>query len=297
MSAERHKTGAAGALSIDIQALRARYRDERDLRLRSEGKAQYVEATGGFARYLDDPWADSGFVREPVNEETEVVIVGGGFGGLLCGARLRAAGITDFRIVEKAADFGGTWYWNRYPGAACDTESYIYLPLLEETGYMPVRNYARAPEIYEHSRRIGRHFGLYERALFQTVISRMAWQEQEGRWLVETDRGDRIRARFVILAGGPLSRPKLPGIPGIDSFKGHSFTPAAGTMPTPAAVRKEVSTVLPTSASASSAPVPPPCNVCRISAVRRKSSTCSSARRRRSVCATTGRPINPGLKA
>lgn len=223
MSAERHKTGAAGAPSIDIRALRARYRDERDLRLRTEGKAQYVEMAAGFARYLDDPWADSGFVREPVNEETEVVIVGGGFGGLLCGARLRAAGITDFRIVEKAADFGGTWYWNRYPGAACDTESYIYLPLLEETGYMPVRKYARAPEIYEHSRRIGRHFGLYERALFQTVISRMAWQEQEGRWLVETDRGDRIRARFVILAGGPLSRPKLPGIPGIDSFKGHSF--------------------------------------------------------------------------
>ncbi|MGY4289919.1 cation diffusion facilitator CzcD-associated flavoprotein CzcO [Bradyrhizobium sp. LM2.7] len=88
---------------------------------------------------------------------------------------------------------------------------------------MPVRKYARAPEIYEHSRRIGRHFGLYDRALFQTVISRMEWQESEGRWLVETDRGDRIRARFVVLAGGPLSRPKLPGIPGIESFKGHSF--------------------------------------------------------------------------
>lgn len=223
MSAEKHKTGAAGASTIDIAALRARYRDERDLRLRAEGKAQYVEVTGDFSRYLDDPWADPGFAREAVSEQTEVLIVGGGFGGLLCGARLREAGVCEFRIVEKAADFGGTWYWNRYPGAACDTESYIYLPLLEQTGYMPVRKYARAPEIYEHSRRIGRHFGLYERALFQTVISRMTWQEQEGRWLVETDRGDRIRARFVILAGGPLSRPKLPGIPGIESFKGHSF--------------------------------------------------------------------------
>jgi cyclohexanone monooxygenase len=205
MSAERHKTGAAGAPTIDIQALRARYRDERDLRLRSEGKAQYVELAGGFARYLDDPWADPGFARAAVSEETEALIVGGGFGGLLCGARLREAGISDFRIVEKAADFGGTWYWNRYPGAACDTESYIYLPLLEATGYMPVRKYARAPEIYEHSRRIGRHFGLYERALFQTVISRMSWQEGEGRWLVETDRGDRIRA--LRHSGGRAAQP------------------------------------------------------------------------------------------
>ncbi|TPQ29971.1 monooxygenase, partial [Bradyrhizobium guangdongense] len=223
MSAEKHKTGTEGIASVDISALRARYRDERDRRLRSEGKAQYVEAAGDFGRYLDDPWADPGFTRSPVTEETEVVIVGGGFGGLLCGARLRAAGIDDFRMVEKAADFGGTWYWNRYPGAACDTESYIYLPLLEETGYMPVRKYARAPEIYEHSRRIGRHFDLYDRALFQTVISRMTWQDKESRWLVETDRGDKIRARFVILAGGPLSRPKLPGIPGIETFKGHTF--------------------------------------------------------------------------
>ncbi len=223
MSAEKHKIGADGASSLDLSALRARYRDERDKRLRAEGKAQYVEMAGGFGHYLDDPWADRSFARARITEETEVVVAGGGFGGLLCGARLREAGIENFRIVEKAADFGGTWYWNRYPGAACDTESYIYLPLLEETGYMPVRKYARAPEIYEHSRRIGRHFGLYERALFQTVISRMEWLEDEARWLVETDRGDAIRARFVILAGGPLSRPKLPGIPGIESFRGHSF--------------------------------------------------------------------------
>src|SRR5262249_51362903 len=223
MSLDSHKTGTAGASNIDIATLRARYRDERDRRLRAEGKAQYVEVTGEFGHYLDDPWADPGFTRQAISEETEVIVVGGGFGGLLCDARLREAGIDDFRIVEKAADFGGTWYWNRYPGAACDTESYIYMPLLEETGYMPVRKYARAPEIYEHSRHIGRHFGLYERALFQTVVSRMEWQGGEARWLVATRGGDRIRARFVILAGGPLNRPKLPGIPGIEGFKGHSF--------------------------------------------------------------------------
>src|SRR4051794_30411001 len=135
---------------------------------------------GRFESYLDDPWVTGAPDRKAVDETTEVLVVGGGFGGMLCAAQLRAVGVEDLRIVEKAGDFGGTWYWNRYPGAACDTESYIYLPLLEETGYMPVRKYARAPEIYEHSRRIGRHFGLYERALFQTVITHMEWREEGG---------------------------------------------------------------------------------------------------------------------
>ena len=142
---------------------------------------------------------------------------------MLCAAQLRSVGVEDIRIIEKAGDFGGTWYWNRYPGAACDTESYVYLPLLEETGYIPQRKYARAPEIFEHCQRIGRHFGLYERALFQTVVVDMRWQDDAAHWLVNTDRGDTIRARFVVLAGGPLNRPKLPGIPGIETFRGHSF--------------------------------------------------------------------------
>src|SRR5947208_11303854 len=178
MSAQRHKTGAAGDSTIDIAALRARYRDERDRRLRTEGKAQYVEVAGEFGRYLDDPWADPEFARAAVSEQTEVLIVGGGFGGLLCGARLREAGIEDFRIVEKAADFGGTWYWNRYPGAACDTESYIYLPLLEETGYIPKERYSYAPEILEHSRRIGEKFDLYRDACFQTEIRAITWSDE-----------------------------------------------------------------------------------------------------------------------
>ena len=208
---------------FDPAALRARYEAERLRRLRDDGNAQYVEIAGQFAHYLTDPYVAPGFQREAVVREVEVVVVGGGFGGLLAAARLRAAGYDDVCIIEKGGDFGGTWYWNRYPGAACDTESYIYLPLLEETGYMPVSKYARAPEILEHSRRIGRHFDLYRSALFQTVITDMAWQDEAARWRVTTDRGDVLRARFVVLAGGPLTLPKLPGIPGVDSFKGHSF--------------------------------------------------------------------------
>jgi cyclohexanone monooxygenase len=208
---------------LDIDALKVRYDAEREQRLRNDGSAQYVAMEGRFESYLDDPWATADPDRRVVDETTEVLIVGGGFGGMLCAAQLRSAGIEDLRIVERAGDFGGTWYWNRYPGAACDTESYVYLPLLEETGYIPQRKYARAPEIFEHCQRIGRHFGLYERTLFQTVVVDMRWQDAAAHWLVETDRGDTIRARFVVLAGGPLNRPKLPGIPGIETFAGHSF--------------------------------------------------------------------------
>jgi cyclohexanone monooxygenase len=210
-------------LGFDPAELRRRYDLERDRRIRDDGNEQYVEISGRYTHFLDDPYADPDFRRDPVVRNVDVLVVGGGFGGLLTAARLRAAGYEDIVILEKAADFGGTWYWNRYPGAACDTESYIYLPLLEETGYMPVSKYARAPEILEHSRRIGRHFDLYRSALFQTTITAMRWDDALARWHVGTDRHDELRARFVVLAGGPLNRPKLPGLPGIESFRGHTF--------------------------------------------------------------------------
>jgi cyclohexanone monooxygenase len=210
-------------LGFDPEALRAKYRHERDKRLRADGNAQYVEIAGDFARYLDDPYVTPGFTRPALTDEVEVVVVGGGFGGLLAGARLKEAGLTDIRIIEKGGDFGGTWYWNRYPGAACDIESYIYLPLLEEIGYVPKEKYTRAPEILAHSRAIGEHFGLYDGALFQTEVKAMRWDDEAARWIVETNRGDALRARFVVMANGPLHRPKLPGIPGIESYKGHSF--------------------------------------------------------------------------
>ena len=215
-------TGNEG-MDFDPDALREKYRAERDRRLRADGNHQYVEVKGDFSRYLDDPYVEPGFTREPLNDAVEVVIIGGGFGGLLAGARLREAGVRDIRIIEKGGDFGGTWYWNRYPGAQCDIEAYIYLPLLEETGYIPKEKYSFAPEILAHARRIGEKFDLYRNACFQTQIKDVTWREEECRWIVTTDRGDRMSARFVVMSNGPLNRPKLPGIPGIDDYKGHTF--------------------------------------------------------------------------
>lgn len=208
--------------TFDPDALREKYRQERDKRLRADGNAQYTAIGGDLAHYLDDPYVQPA-ERAPRFDEVEVAIIGGGFGGLLVGARLREAGVEDLRIIEKGGDVGGTWYWNRYPGAMCDTESYIYLPLLEEVGYIPSEKYAKAPEILAHSRRIAEHFDLYRDALFQTQITELRWDDDDAMWTIATDRGDRFRARFVCMANGPLNRPKLPGVPGIESFMGHSF--------------------------------------------------------------------------
>ena len=215
--------GSADDLGFDPEALKAKYRAERDKRLRAEGSAQYQDISGRFAHYLDDPYVTPGFSRAPLTAEVEVVVVGGGFGGLLTGARLREAGIEDIRLIEKGGDFGGTWYWNRYPGAACDVESYIYLPLLEEIGFMPKEKYTPAPEILAHCRAIGEHFDLYRGALFQTEVTKATWDEAQARWIIETNRGDAMKARYLVMANGPLHRPKLPGIPGVETYKGHSF--------------------------------------------------------------------------
>ncbi|MGV9675963.1 flavin-containing monooxygenase [Nocardia sp. NPDC003482] len=208
---------------IDLPALRARYLAERDKRLRPEGQDQYLVAEDEFGEFYEsDPYTPV-VPRAPRTDEIEVAILGGGWAGLLAGARLDEAGVTDFRIIELGGDFGGAWYWNRYPGIQCDTDSYAYLPLLEETGYMPTEKYAHGDECFEHAQRIGKHYNLYERALFSTLVTALAWDEDLGRWRVGTNRGDDLRARFVIMAQGPFNRPKLPGIPGIRDFTGHTF--------------------------------------------------------------------------
>ena len=212
-----------GDLDFDPAALNAKYLEERDKRLRDDGNEQYVEVTAEFSHYVDDPYVEPGFSRAPLHDEVEVAIIGGGFGGLLMAARLREAGFDDIRMIEKAGDFGGTWYWNRYPGAMCDVESYCYLPLLEELDYMPKHKYSFAPEILQHSKRIARHYNLYENACLQTAITQLSWDAKDNRWIIETDRNDRMRARYVAMANGPLSRPKLPGIQGINDYKGHTF--------------------------------------------------------------------------
>jgi len=213
----------AEELGFDPGALRERYAAERAKRLRADANNQYQEMKGQYARHDLDPYVEPGFSRPALREELEVLIVGGGFGGLLAAAWLQKVGITNIRIVEKAGDFGGTWYWNRYPGAQCDIESYVYLPLLEETGYIPKEKYSFRPEIFEHAQRIGKHFNLYEKACFQTQIKEARWNEDTQRWTVTTDRNDVFQTWFVIMSSGPLNRPKLPGIPGIDKFKGHTF--------------------------------------------------------------------------
>jgi len=211
-------------MSIDFNPneLRDRYREERDKRLRADANEQYQEIAGDFAHYLDDPYVGP-LQRDAVVEEVEVGIVGGGFGGMLVAARLREQGVNDFRLIEKGGDFGGTWYWNRYPGAACDVESYIYLPLLEETGFMPASKYTPAPEILAHCHRIANHFDMYSRALLQTEVTEVRWNEERRRWIIRTNRNDEVAARFIAMANGPLHRPKLPGIPGVETFAGHSF--------------------------------------------------------------------------
>ena len=211
-----------GELDFDPDELKAKYLAERDKRLRSDGNEQYIEVQGDFSDYVDDPY-EKKVAREPLNDTVEIVIIGGGFGGLLLGGRLREQGFTDIRVIEKGGDFGGTWYWNRYPGAMCDVESYCYLPMLEELDYIPKNKYSFAPEIMAHTQNIAKHYDLYNNACMSTEVTDMTWDEKEEYWIVSTNRGDRMRARYVAMANGPLNRPKLPGIPGIDSFKGHTF--------------------------------------------------------------------------
>ena len=209
-------------LDFDPVELRQKYKHEREKRLREDGNEQYIEVKGDFAKCLDDPYFEP-LTRDAVDDEVDVLIIGGGFGGLLTGARLRSAGVKDICIVERGGDFGGTWYWNRYPGAQCDVESYVYLPLLEELGYVPKEKYSHAPEILAHCSNIGKHYELYDKALFQTQVTAMQWDEDTARWTVSTNRGDKVQPRFVATATGFLDRPKLPGIPGIDTFKSHTF--------------------------------------------------------------------------
>jgi cyclohexanone monooxygenase len=208
---------------VDHDALRDKYLAERDKRLRSEGQKQYLVAEGEFEEFFEvDPHMPV-VPRMPIQQEMEVAILGGGFAGLIAATRLKEAGVTDYHIIEHAGDFGGAWYWNRYPGIQVDTESYSYLPLLEETGYMPTQKYTYGDECREHCQRIGTHFGHYERAIFHTRTTSLQWDQEIERWRIGTNRDDEFLARFVVMCQGPFNRPKLPGIPGINEYKGHTI--------------------------------------------------------------------------
>lgn len=208
--------------TYDPAWVRAKYAHERAKRLRPDAVGQFIEVTAEFSHYADDPYTER-VERDPVSDEVEILIIGAGLGSLLAAVRLREAGFEDIRIIDKAGDVGGTWYWNRYPGAQCDIESYIYMPLLEELEYIPTRRYAFGPEIRKHCVAIAERFDLYRNSLLQTEVTGMAWDDQARRWTVSTDRGDSITAQIVLVSPGPLSRPKLPGIAGINEFEGHTF--------------------------------------------------------------------------
>ena len=201
-----------GEVDFDPDRLKSRYLAERDKRLRTDGNEQYIEVKGDFSNYVDDPYVERE-EREPLTDHTEVVIIGGGFGGLLMGGRLREAGFDDVRVIEKGGDFGGTWYWNRYPGAMCDVESYVYLPMLEELDYIPKHKYSFAPEIAEHTRNIARHYGLYDKACLQTTVTAMTWDEGAARWTIENRPGRRDDGRLRRhgqRAAQPAQAPRYP---------------------------------------------------------------------------------------
>jgi len=208
---------------VDIAALRAKYLHERDKRLRREGQKQYVPTDEALADGYDhDPYMPI-VPRAPIRDDINVAVLGGGWSGIQAAYHLKREGVPDVRVIDQAGDFGGVWYWNRYPGIQCDNDAYCYIPLLEETGFMPSKQFEDGWAIQEHFQRIARQFGLYEGALFHTLVTSLRWDESIHRWRIGTDRGDELRARFVVMASGPLNRPKLPAIPGMERFKGRIF--------------------------------------------------------------------------
>lgn len=216
-------TNVPPASSVDIPALRKKYEQEKAIRIRPEGQEQYVNASTDVPEtYELDPHTPVQ-ARDAIVEDLDVAVLGGGWSGLLAGVNLKKAGVKNFRNIDHAGDFGGVWYWNRYPGIQCDNDAYCYLPLLEEMGYMPSKKYTDGYDIYDYIRSIADRFGLYEKALFHTLVTTMKWDETIKRWRIKTNRGDEIRARFVVMANGLLNIPKLPSIPGIGDFKGKIF--------------------------------------------------------------------------
>ncbi|WP_226631852.1 flavin-containing monooxygenase [Novosphingobium profundi] len=216
------KSNVPPIADIDVAAMNARYAKERERRLRKGGQADYVPPKGAFPDVAKDPDVEI-VPRPPITGRTDVVVLGCGFGGTLAGVQLARQGVSDFLMLDTAGDFGGVWYWNRYPGIQCDNDAYCYLPLLEETGFVPSKKFADGWEIQGYIRQIAEQFGFADKAVFQTQVTSLVWDEGAARWQVGTNRGDRIEARFVIMANGVLNMPKLPALEGIDAFKGKLF--------------------------------------------------------------------------
>ena len=211
------------ASDFDPEAVRAKYEAEREKRMVTARAAiRDLAHDDGVAKYREDPFTPVAD-RDPVTDDIEVAIIGAGIAGVVAGAQLRKHGIDSIRLIDQAGGVGGTWYWNRYPGVMCDVESYCYMPMLEEMEYVPKKRYAQGEEIREHVEAIAQRFDLVDGALFHTGVQRTEWDEGRSRWVLHTDRGDEIRARYVIMAVGILNLMKIPAIPGMETFEGASF--------------------------------------------------------------------------
>lgn len=218
-------------------AVIAKYAEERDkrLNLRPDGLKQYtnIHLSEKYSDLGKDPWIDYDALaqEEPSLKDgnrIKFLITGGGHSGLLYAHRLIEAGFKsdDIRIIDTAGGFGGTWYWNRYPGLMCDVESYIYLPLLEETGFVPSYKYSPGYEIRKNAEKIAEIDNL--KALFSTKVDSLEWDEEKGEWIVKMTRnfgprhgshGLTVRTQFVLTAGGIFPDPKVPNVPGYDLLR------------------------------------------------------------------------------
>ncbi|AWB82723.1 NAD(P)/FAD-dependent oxidoreductase [Corynebacterium yudongzhengii] len=209
--------------TLNHEELSRKYAEERDKRKAARGKKEddYVRIENIINPDSQDPYKEV-TPREPLHDDVEVTIIGAGWAGLMSAAELRKSG-RKIRILDQAGDFGGVWYWNRYPGVMCDTASVVYMPLLEETGYKPTEKYAHGPEIFAHAQRIGRHYDLYKDAYFHTRVTGVTWDEEAKRWRITTNRGDEFTSQFVSMGLGALNVPRLPSFSGMKDFKGDWF--------------------------------------------------------------------------
>ena len=194
-----------------------KYDQERNKRTREDGTSQYIDLRQSekYKQFIENPWIKAGTpIHVPVQDggHCKVLVLGAGFGGILFAVRCIEAGIdkNDVVIVDPAGGFGGTWYWNRYPGLMCDVESHIYLPLLEEMGYMPKQRYASGSEIREYVEKVCSKYGLHDRAMFQSSVRTVVWNENTNEWdvkIVKNPKGGEksehtLHANFVPLAPG-----------------------------------------------------------------------------------------------
>ncbi len=228
-----------GVNGVDALQVEKHYGEERAKRLRDDGNDQFVDISlsDKFQHFQDDPWVDTAAIKDArtmfPDNRCQVLILGAGWGGLLYAVRMVEAGIRpeDLRIIDTAGGFGGTWYWNRYPGLMCDIESYSYLPLLEETGYIPRHRYAYGEEIRNYANLVAEKWDVAGSAVFQTKTQKLMWDETTKEWqvkLLQQRKGEppqtlNICSQFVMTVNGLLNWPKMPGFPGILDYQGEIF--------------------------------------------------------------------------